>query len=640
VSDSQRSPARAATTEHEQPDDPEVAASAGMLDAVALLRPLLNEVGVRDDEIDAAAHNGSLHMLALDRLLGIDPAEYTLDEVAMHSGLQADSIRAYWRALGFPDPRPNEKLFSANDLEMLARVQSFIEEGALAPSLAVQMARVIGSNLARIATAQIEAIERAVAVGVAEPPPHSPDDPMHTGDVAPTDEEAEEEDLAAAAQRAADLLPMMPGLMEFVWRRHLGAAARRRILRAVNEVETQVVVGFADLVGFTAQTQQLPEDELAEVVGRFESIAYDVVAGHAGRVVKTLGDEVMFTCDDVKDGALIASDLASRYRADEALSDVRVGLALGDVLERDGDVFGPVVNLAHRIVTVAYPATVVVSPAVHDALEADPDLEFKSIRSHYLKDIGRIPLWTLRRADEPTEVDRFSRAKKRQAARRQFFLDLARSIPTAEPVPDGLRTSVDDPDEATTEEYEALADAVLGADISPDLQVELLTDIEAGRRLHQLEEEASQKAEEADLEAERKLDEIELEARRRVQEAEKEAHLKVERVLQDAEDKARRANEAASRKVKRAADEAERKADRATKEAKRDARRRAARRLAKKAAASAKSSSRAAKSSKSSKSSGSSGSSSGSSKSAKSPKSSGSSKGRTKSPGSKRDDKN
>src|SRR5690606_31615929 len=117
-------------------------------------------------------------------------------------------------------------------------------------------------------------------------------------------------------------------------------------------------VGFADLVGFTAQTQQLDTTALASVVGRFEAIAYDVVPARGGRVVKTIGDEVMFVHDDDVEGCRTALELARRYRDEEALSDVRVGLASGPVLERDGDVFGHTVNLASRIVSVAFPGSV------------------------------------------------------------------------------------------------------------------------------------------------------------------------------------------------------------------------------------------------------------------------------------------
>ncbi len=587
-------------------------------DAELVLRALLVDMGVDEADVDRAIDEGTIHLLALERLVALEQAEYTLDEVAEMSGLPTEHIRAYWRALGFPEPRPGEKVFSETDLDMLASVLPFAAEGALESGLAVQMARVIGSSLARVATAQIEAIEHQIALRVergeqAEARQAALDaaatgsplegeeggEPTMTGPAFAVDglddlTELDEADLADAARQAAELLPAMPRLMEFVWRRHLGAAARRRIMRASASTPTeQACVGFADLVGFTAQTQQLPDDELAKVVDRFETIAYDTVISHGGRVVKTIGDEVMFLADGVHDGAEIALALAERYSGDESLSDVRVGLASGPVLERDGDVYGTTVNRAHRIVAIAYPGSVVVSDDIADALADDEALSCRSIRSHYLKDIGRVPLFTLRRAGDDTEQP-YARARARRAARRDFVLQrrLRRRRQSAETVEEALaELPVDaaaelpmellDEEElaaAPTGQFEALTDAVLGADLDRDLQVELLADLEAARRLRALEEEAQQKAAEADLEAERKLVEIEDDARRRIEQLEAETRRKVEDTLREAEEKSRKANEEANRKVRRVAEEAERKAERAEKDAKREARRRASRR--------------------------------------------------------------
>ena len=96
-------------------------------------------------------------------------------------------------------------------------------------------------------------------------------------------------------------------------------------------------------------------------------------------------------------------------------------MASGRVLERDGDVFGNVVNLASRIVNVAYPGAVVVSQDVHDALDHDDRFVFRSLRSHYLKDIGRVPLWSLRSAAD-VEEQPYARARQRRADRRAPFL--------------------------------------------------------------------------------------------------------------------------------------------------------------------------------------------------------------------------
>ena len=122
-----------------------------------------------------------------------------------------------------------------------------------------------------------------------------------------------------------------------------------------------MAVGFADMVGFTMLSQHLGDEELAAVVSRFEELAHDTVVALGGRVVKMIGDEVMFVVPTATGAAQIGLSLAEAYAGDELLSDVRVALAIGPVLVQDGDFYGPVVNLASRLVGVANPGTVLVS---------------------------------------------------------------------------------------------------------------------------------------------------------------------------------------------------------------------------------------------------------------------------------------
>jgi adenylate cyclase len=188
-------------------------------------------------------------------------------------------------------------------------------------------------------------------------------------------------------------------ILEHVWRRHLQAAIRRQTMSGA-ETENAMAVGFCDLVGFTAMSQELSDQELAAVVARFEELAYDTVAAGGGRVVKMIGDEVMYVVESPSIAAHIGLALADAYSGEETLSDVRVGVASGAVLGREGDYFGPVVNLAHRIVSIAYPGTVVVSSDVADSLAEDPELEVKALRPRLLKDIGRVPLFAVGRPGE------------------------------------------------------------------------------------------------------------------------------------------------------------------------------------------------------------------------------------------------
>lgn len=298
-------------------------------------------------------------------------ARYRLEDLADLSGLSVAELRDFWRALGFPDPRPGEQLFTAEDLEMLSTVVALIADGSIEPDIARQFARVIGSSLERIAATQVDVWLR---------------------DAGPADSVGEAEIATMAAEAAA----VVPDVLALVWRRRLVEEARRRLVRAQGpDDEVVSVIGFADLVGFTARTRSLSTESLAEVVGRFESIAYDVVGSFAGRVVKTIGDEVLFVNDDPTAGCRSALELARRYREDDELSDVRVGLDFGPVLEREGDVYGPVVNTASRIARQAQPGSVVVSGALHDAVGAVGGFDFMALGVHELKGIGPRPLWRI-----------------------------------------------------------------------------------------------------------------------------------------------------------------------------------------------------------------------------------------------------
>ena len=93
--------------------------------------------------------------------------------------------------------------------------------------------------------------------------------------------------------------------------------------------------------------------------------------------------------------------MSETYRDDDELSDVRVGLAAGPVVVREADLFGPVVNRASRIVNIAFPGTVVCSAELPDALADDPAFVWKPIGQRNLKDIGKVPLFVLRREAEP-----------------------------------------------------------------------------------------------------------------------------------------------------------------------------------------------------------------------------------------------
>lgn len=309
----------------------------------------------------------------------IGEAELTPVDVSATAGVDLEQARRLWRALGFPPVPDDQPFFTRSDVEMLRAASALGQREGSDPRVVLQLTRVMGQSLARIADAQIASISDRVRQAAVS---------------------GEAERLATLAQ---SMLPGVEPFLGYVWRRHLLAALRRSYSGLGAETgDTHVVaVGFADLVGFTAISQQVDEAQLAEMVDRFEELAYDHIPQGGGRVIKMIGDEVMFASDSVLDAARIALDLVDAYGDDDKLPEIRVGLAYGPALSWQGDLFGPTVNLASRLVNIARAGTVLISEPMAHELDRDASLSVQLLRPLRLKGLGRVTFAVLRRPPAP-----------------------------------------------------------------------------------------------------------------------------------------------------------------------------------------------------------------------------------------------
>ena len=318
--------------------------------------------------------------LAVEQVLGLGLRQYTRGQAAAAAGVDPAVAQRLWRALGFADVSDEAAVFTDADVLMLQGVQSLVDEGIADLDSALQLARVMGQSLSRIADAQAQFLRRRLV-----------DELRRSG--------ADDDQLAEAViGMSGRLIPVLERFQSYVWRRHLADASERAaaVWRKPTGQEDIIAVGFADLVGFTAVSQELEDDELGHLLERFETISYEVVASCSGRIIKLIGDEVMFVAASAGAAARIGLELAARVTADESLPDVRVGLTYGPVVNREGDIFGATVNRASRIVNVARPGSVVVDDAVKEALGEEDDLRLRTIRPRNLRGIGRTHLYVLR----------------------------------------------------------------------------------------------------------------------------------------------------------------------------------------------------------------------------------------------------
>lgn len=143
----------------------------------------------------------------------------------------------------------------------------------------------------------------------------------------------------------------------------------RELVSSTENVSTlQVAVAFVDLVGYTPMAEAMSPDELGRFVQVFEAQAHDIVAANNGRLVKLIGDEVMFVTVDPSDACAISRSLIAAFEAESATP--RAGIAYGEVIARGGDYYGRVVNMASRIADLAVTGEVLVDDATAAAVGA------------------------------------------------------------------------------------------------------------------------------------------------------------------------------------------------------------------------------------------------------------------------------
>jgi adenylate cyclase len=315
---------------------------------------------------------------ALERLLLHGPRRYTRLQVAELSGMAPERTQRLWRALGFPDAADDDPAFTDADVEALGVLSTLIDSGFVEPGTEASIARAMGQALSRLADWQTDMLADALARAT------GPDDSPGAS--------AEE-----AVEAARALLPRLREVQDYVWRRHLAANADRLLAATAGAGDRrELAVGFADLVGYTSRSRGMGGRELGAMIEDFESIAAEVIARHHGRVVKTVGDGVLFTAASAEDAVRIGLELPEVWSADER-PPLRVGAAYGAVLTRLGDVYSPVVNLASRLTSLARPGTMLVDRDLAERLRDLPGYTVRPLHRVSVRGYDHLQPWLVRR---------------------------------------------------------------------------------------------------------------------------------------------------------------------------------------------------------------------------------------------------
>ncbi len=344
----------------------------------------MDEGGDREDEAAAALQPdlAGAFDVAEAMLLGEEPS-LTRVQVSEQAGVDIEVATGLWHLMGFAHTDDDEVAFTPADVEALRNAQDLVDLGILGPERQAALVRTWGRSFARLAEWQT-----SLLTSVALETPGGTDDPAAT--------------LTALTEQ---VLPRVEALQSYVWRRHLVSAGGRMLAVGDPAAPTHpTAVVFVDIVGYTSRSKSLTDGELVTWIEQFESATTDLVTEVGGRIIKNIGDEVLFVVDDPEAAVRVALAMAARG-SDEADSypEVRAGLAYGEVVLRLGDVFGPTVNIAARLTSIARPGTVLIDRGAHEALTGPPSRPrttspygFRRLRHVSVKGYSRLAAWAVR----------------------------------------------------------------------------------------------------------------------------------------------------------------------------------------------------------------------------------------------------
>ncbi len=309
----------------------------------------LTSLGATAEQIAEAETQSNLIGLGADLVFAAAEG-LTARDVAALSGAPVDEVMGIWRALGVEVPGPETPMFSTDDVS-LVRTLSSIDLFTVAES--DEILHVIGSALARVADAAIAFYVQTVESDLA---------------ASGADTLLMAQKGSRAARTALDLGDSLGAVFAHLLRD--GVDRQRRAQAHVSDRALfRVAVGFVDLVGFTPLSHRMDSRELSSFIGQFENRAFRLAAEHGGRIIKHIGDEVMFVAIDPVAGCELALALMTEFLGEGIQP--RGGIAFGDVVARQGDYYGEVVNLASRLADLAIPGEVLaddnVRMAAHDS---------------------------------------------------------------------------------------------------------------------------------------------------------------------------------------------------------------------------------------------------------------------------------
>ena len=324
---------------------------------VATVAALL-ALGVSPDAMRRARARGRVEDAIFDSVLDPEREQRTVTpaDIEARGGLPVHEVALLMQSAGVSPPAAGEPFFTE------AEAQAFVEVGKLRdvwpPELALQVARVSGRALSRIAQTQVQLFRHHVEPRLRE----ASGDPVTA--------------LPDVHWAFEQLMPLVDPFLLTVHRRLFErelaqvavSAAEARAGGTLLPGAVEVAILFCDLKDFTAYADSQGDEAAVEAIERFSRIVIEACGGD-GRVVKGLGDGYMLAFSDAADAVATGWGVIARRR-EEPGPGVHASVHHGVAVARDGDYFGTVVNVAARLLAQAQRDELVATRAVADATES------------------------------------------------------------------------------------------------------------------------------------------------------------------------------------------------------------------------------------------------------------------------------
>src|SRR5258707_268816 len=162
----------------------------------------------------------------------------------------------------------------------------------------------------------------------------------------------------------------------------------------------------ADIAGYSRLVAE-DEEETLRRLASYRSVTDDFIARYGGRIFNTAGDAVLAEFPSAVEAVRCAIDIQESLRTRNMAyppsrqMSFRIGITIGDVVERDGDLLGDGVNIAARLEGLAEVGGICVSRAVHEQVANKLSVQFADMGAQEVKNI-------------PTRVHAFMVAMRRE----------------------------------------------------------------------------------------------------------------------------------------------------------------------------------------------------------------------------------